>query len=153
MQAKENCTHKWAIESPKGPWSLGTCSKCKKQDAFRNSSDITGWNPSPDKERSNKTYGKYRIPTKKEILSAISNEDKLNTKKKDVRVHHEIKFVYKTVAEALVYGRTTTRKKYELPESTLRRWIERHSGNPSVATAKEGLRKKEQNTGKERKAS
>ena len=79
MQAKENCTHKWAIESPKGPWSLGTCSKCKKQDAFRNSSDITGWNPSPDKERSNKTYGKYRIPTKKEFLSAISNEDKLNT--------------------------------------------------------------------------
>ena len=33
---QEECIHQWHIESPKGPTSLRTCRKCKKQKRFSN---------------------------------------------------------------------------------------------------------------------
>jgi len=43
-QGSDDCAHFWAIPSPNGPTSLGTCTKCGAQEEFFNSIPGTGWN-------------------------------------------------------------------------------------------------------------
>lgn len=35
--------HHWAIESPNGPTSFGTCKRCGEHREFKNSIQITSW--------------------------------------------------------------------------------------------------------------
>ena len=115
MQTEEKeCEHHWRIESPSGPWSLGVCVKCNKRDAFRNSVEEGGWNPkqSNDKEKHTQTKEKFLLSKEYNLI--------INTTK------YEIKFINTAVTEALTLGRSTVRKKYGLPESTLRRWVNQY---------------------------
>ena len=38
-----DCPHHWAIESPNGPTSFGTCRRCGAVREFKNSIQITSW--------------------------------------------------------------------------------------------------------------
>ena len=41
--AESDCLHHWAIESPNGPTSYGTCRRCGEVREFKNSIQITSW--------------------------------------------------------------------------------------------------------------
>ena len=41
--AESNCAHHWAIESPNGPTSVGSCKRCGETKEFKNSIRITSW--------------------------------------------------------------------------------------------------------------
>jgi hypothetical protein len=113
-ECEHHCEHHWRIESPSGPWSLGICVRCNKRDAFRNSVEEVGWNP----KQSN---GKEKhIQTKENFLLSKEYNQIINTTK------YERNFINTAVTEALALGRSTVRKKYGLPESTLRRWVNRY---------------------------
>ena len=43
VEAEPDCPHHWAIESPNGPTSYGTCKRCGETREFRNSIKITSW--------------------------------------------------------------------------------------------------------------
>lgn len=47
------CSHRWMIESPNGPTSMGKCMKCGAKGEFKNSIPITGWERSGSKARKN----------------------------------------------------------------------------------------------------
>jgi len=125
---EESCLHYWVIEAPKGLWSLATCRKCKKIDAFKNSmDDNTAWNmsnPRKKKEIKKKLEEVQDIDalTKEEFLkqrnpkSIISNGAKYKTD-----------FKLRMVREVGIHGRTEVRKKYGLPETTLRSWVKLYS--------------------------
>ncbi len=38
-----DCAHHWAIQSPNGPTSHGTCKRCGETKEFKNSIKITSW--------------------------------------------------------------------------------------------------------------
>ena len=40
---ESDCSHRWAIESPTGPTSYGTCRHCGETREFKNSIQITSW--------------------------------------------------------------------------------------------------------------
>jgi hypothetical protein len=40
---RNNCIHYWKIDPPKGPTSLGVCSKCGDFQTFNNESEVTLW--------------------------------------------------------------------------------------------------------------
>ncbi len=40
---ESDCAHHWAIESPNGPTSNGTCKRCGEIKEFKNSIKITSW--------------------------------------------------------------------------------------------------------------
>ena len=122
-----SCLHHWIIESPNGLWSLATCKKCKKVDAFKNSLDEPLWSPPikslpPNvKSRAIKNKDKDMI-TKEEFLTQMDPQPiKSNGSK------YETEFKLKIVQETNIYGRTKVRKKYGLPETTLRGWIKRYT--------------------------
>ena len=111
-----SCSHHWIIEAPRGPWSLGTCKKCKKIDAFRNALDNIGWNPSPRNGKPKEADAS--MPTKEEFLAQQEPPPKFKK--------YETSFKIKIVQEVAVHGRTKTRKRHSLPETTLRGWIKRY---------------------------
>tara|TARA_Y100000034_G_C6553385_1_gene239179 strand:+ start:97 stop:480 length:384 start_codon:yes stop_codon:yes gene_type:complete len=117
---EKECEHHWRIESPSGPWSLGVCVKCNKRDAFRNSVEEGGWNPKQSNSK------EKQIQTKENFLLSKEYNQIINTTK------YEIKFINTAVTEALTLGRSTVRKKYGLPESTLRRWVTRYEQNNNI---------------------
>jgi len=116
----EPCSHYWLIETPKGPWSLGTCKKCSKIDAFKNTVENTGWNPTPrpgQKGKEKKESKSDREMLTKEEFLALSNPKVENGSK------YKIAFKLRMVKEVTTLGRTEVRKKYGLPETTLRGWL------------------------------
>ena len=40
---ESDCAHHWAISSPNGPTSLGSCKRCGETKEFKNSIKITSW--------------------------------------------------------------------------------------------------------------
>ena len=111
------CSHHWIIESPRGPWSLATCRKCKKIDAFKNSIHETSWTgpPKNSKDTRNET-------TKEEFLSQREPELSPSNGSK-----YKTEFKVKVVQEVSIYGRTEVRKKHNIPETTLRSWVKLYS--------------------------
>jgi len=112
------CSHHWIIEPPNGPWSLGTCNKCKEIDAFKNSMPETSWTGPPKKGRDKKN----EIVTKEEFLSQREPELSPSNGSK-----YKTEFKMKVVQEVSIYGRTEVRKKYKIPETTLRSWVKLYS--------------------------
>ena len=43
------CAHFWAIESPRGPLSLGVCKNCGEEREFRNSLPLSRWDTEAEK--------------------------------------------------------------------------------------------------------
>lgn len=43
VRLESDCPHYWAVESPKGPISVGVCKKCGEQKEFRNYLEGTSW--------------------------------------------------------------------------------------------------------------
>ncbi len=51
--ANENCSHRWMIESPNGPTSMGKCMVCGAEGEFKNSVPISGWDRDGSKTKKN----------------------------------------------------------------------------------------------------
>ena len=117
---EESCLHYWIIESPRCPWSLSTCKKCKKIDAFKNSLEFDGWNPTP---KNGKVHIDPSVQTKEEFI-----EQSLQEASKPKSNVYEEKFKIKAVRAAKLHGRTVIRQRYGLAETTLRGWIKRYGG-------------------------
>jgi len=116
----EPCSHYWLLETPKGPWSLGTCKKCSKIDAFKNTVENTGWSPPPrpgQKGKEKRVSKSDREMLTKEEFLAIRNPKVSNGAK------YKTAFKLRMVQEVTTLGRAEVRKKYGLPETTLRGWL------------------------------
>ena len=118
IDTDKNCAHYWIIESPKGPWSLATCRKCKKIDAFRNSQESSGWGLTAK-------IGNERVTTQPENTRVSKTKEEFLTEKgpQFKAKKYETIFKIKAVQEVKIHGRLKIRKKYGIAETTLRGWI------------------------------
>jgi len=121
------CAHHWKIESPQGTWSLGICRKCGEYDAFKNSIDVDSWSRVAKKPKTSGGSLKGRPssletrdddgPTKTEFLESCIPprlaQDGTYTED----------FKTKMVSLAVNGTRSFVRTKFNIPETTLRRWI------------------------------
>ena len=65
--AIEDCSHRWMIESPNGPTSMGKCMDCGAEGEFKNSVPISGWDRDGSrakKNAANKSASAARAGTK-----------------------------------------------------------------------------------------
>lgn len=113
------CAHHWRIEPPAGPWSLGICNKCGEYDAFQNSIDVGGWaGNAPTNQASSKLIN--REVSKSEFLKTC-----IPTRQSRDGSYTEA-FKIKMVSLATKGTRSHVRKKFNIPETTLRGWIKTH---------------------------
>ena len=49
----EDCSHRWMIESPNGPTSMGRCMDCGAEGEFKNSVPISGWDRDGSRAKKN----------------------------------------------------------------------------------------------------
>jgi len=121
-----SCAHYWKIESPTGPWSLGVCGKCGEYDAFKNSVDETIWSgPQRTGKKPKAEPLKNPYPSKEEFLSSI-----IPPRRASNGMYTE-EFKLKMVTLALQGNRSRIRQKFNIPETTLRGWINQHQqGGP-----------------------
>ena len=119
------CAHHWRIDPPSGPWSLGICTKCGEYDAFKNSMDMGGWagaalNP--------------KIPIK-DINREVSKTEFLKKcipPRQSRNGSYTEAFKIKMVSLAANSTRSNVRKKFNIPETTLREWIKTHQKKETV---------------------
>lgn len=52
-EAAQACSHRWMIESPNGPTSMGTCMICGAKGEFKNSIPISGWERASSRAKKN----------------------------------------------------------------------------------------------------
>lgn len=52
-EATQACSHRWMIESPNGPTSMGTCMNCGAKGEFKNSIPISGWERAGSRAKKN----------------------------------------------------------------------------------------------------
>jgi len=110
------CAHHWRIDPPSGPWSLGICNKCGEYDAFKNSIDVGGWaGAAPSNYASTKIIN--REVSKTEFLKQCIPPRLLHDGS------YTEAFKLKMVSLAASGTRSYVRKKFNIPETTLRGWI------------------------------
>ncbi|GEM_PF-2420346 len=54
---EDECTHRWMIESPNGPTSMGRCLVCGSESEFKNSMPISGWDRDGSKAKKSNASG------------------------------------------------------------------------------------------------
>jgi len=110
------CTHHWKLDSPSGPWSLGICDKCGEYDAFKNFIDETTWSGPAKNEKSKKATNSHIISKTEFLESCIPFRQSHNGA-------YTEDFKIKMASLAISGTRSFIRKKFNIPETTLRGWI------------------------------
>ena len=129
----KTCTHHWIIDSPSGPFSLATCSKCGEHDALRNSIHENAWmqkevkgTPKRD-EVDRQTFLKEKIKEKivedREKIKKVKRERALALEAmKDSLGNYSPEIKATVLITLLTTPLIKTSRKFNIPESTIRGW-------------------------------
>ena len=129
----KTCTHHWIIDSPSGPFSLATCSKCGEHDALRNSIHENAWMQKDAKSPNNRDESDRQVFLKEKIKEKIAEDiEKIQKAKKeraialktstDTNSRYRAEIRTTVLIALLTNPLLATSRKFNIPESTIRGW-------------------------------
>ena len=136
----KECTHRWTLESPDGPFCLAQCNKCEEYKVFRNTEFPVTW-PVFKEERKQqfaseedamKDYLKSRLSgIKKPIIKIIKNKKHISvptsTEATASNTLYTAEFKEAAIKTAREYKNITkAAEDLNMPRRTLRGWIEKY---------------------------
>ena len=136
----KECTHRWSLESPDGPFCLAQCSKCNEYQVFRNTEFPVTWpvfkeerkQQFASEEEAMKDYLKSRLSgIKKPIIKIKRNKIHIPVSETVARVGDKPVYTSEFKAEAIKTAKkhknvSKAAEELNIPRRTLRGWIAKY---------------------------